>query len=73
MELDGKKEFIQKRKSYLSEVIKSPGIPDSVNIIQDLKLNGIPIISEVEFAYRYTNSKIMQLQVVMEKQQLLCC
>ena len=29
MELDGKKEFIQKKKSYLSEVIKSPGIPDS--------------------------------------------
>ena len=44
-----------------SEVIKSPGIPDSVNIIKELKLNGIPIISEVEFAFRYTNSKIIAI------------
>ncbi len=44
-----------------SEVIKSPGIADSVNIIKELKLNGIPIISEVEFAYRYTNSKIIAI------------
>ena len=44
-----------------SEVIKSPGISDSVNIIKELKLNGIPIISEVEFAFRYTNSKIIEI------------
>ena len=44
-----------------SEVIKSPGISDSVNIIKELKLNGIPIISEVEFAFRYTNSKIIAI------------
>ena len=42
-------------------MIKSPGISDSVNIIKELKLNGIPIISEVEFAFRYTNSKIIAI------------
>ena len=39
------------------EVIKSPGIPDKVPIIQKLKALNIPIISEIEFAGRYTNAK----------------
>jgi UDP-N-acetylmuramoylalanine--D-glutamate ligase len=39
------------------EVIKSPGIPDSVPIIKDLKKKGIPVISEIEFAKRYTTAK----------------
>ena len=50
MKLDGKKRVIQNMKSYLQqEVVKSPGIPDSIEIIQDLKSKGIPILSEVEF------------------------
>ena len=62
MESDGKKELIQKQEILsASEVIKSPGISESVNIIKELKLNGIPIISEVEFAFRYTNSKIIAI------------
>ncbi len=40
------------------EVIKSPGIPDSVELIQKLKNTKIPLISEVEFAFRYTKAKI---------------
>jgi UDP-N-acetylmuramoylalanine--D-glutamate ligase len=40
-----------------TEVIKSPGIPDSVPIIKDLKKKGIPVISEIEFAKRYTSAK----------------
>ena len=40
------------------EVIKSPGIPDTVDIIQQLAVKNIPIISEVEFAFRYTRAKI---------------
>ena len=40
------------------EVIKSPGIPDSVELIQNLKNTKIPLISEVEFAFRYTKAKI---------------
>ncbi len=38
------------------EVIKSPGIPDSTRIIQEITNNNIPIISEIEFAGRYDNS-----------------
>ena len=40
------------------EVIKSPGIADKVELIQKLKLQNIPVISEVEFAFRYTKAKI---------------
>ena len=41
------------------EVIKSPGIPDSVPMIQRLIQQGTPIISEIEFAGRYTHSKMV--------------
>ena len=40
-----------------NEVIKSPGIPDKAPIIQKLKALNTPIISEIEFAGRYTNAK----------------
>ena len=40
------------------EVIKSPGIPDSIELIMNLKNAKIPLISEVEFAFRYTKAKI---------------
>jgi UDP-N-acetylmuramoylalanine--D-glutamate ligase len=41
------------------EVIKSPGIPDKAPIIKKIKEIGVPIISEIEFAGRYTNAKII--------------
>lgn len=41
------------------EIIKSPGIPDKVEIIQKLKQNNVKIISDIEFAYRFTNAKII--------------
>lgn len=41
------------------EVIKSPGIPDKAPIIQKLKVQGTPIISEIEFAGRYTDAKMI--------------
>ena len=40
-----------------NEVIKSPGIPEKAPLIQALRQKGIPIISEIEFAGRYTNAK----------------
>jgi len=40
------------------EVIKSPGIPDGVAVIQQLIAKEVLVISEVEFAFRYTNAKI---------------
>ena len=39
------------------EVIKSPGIPDKAEIVTKIKSKNIPVISEIEFAGRYTNSK----------------
>lgn len=41
------------------EVIKSPGIPDEAPIVVKIKEAGIPIISEIEFAGRYTNAKMV--------------
>ena len=39
------------------EVVKSPGIPEKAPIIQALRAKNIPIISEIEFAGRYTEAK----------------
>ena len=41
------------------EVIKSPGIPDEAPMIKKIKAAGIPIISEIEFAGRYTQAKMV--------------
>lgn len=41
------------------EVIKSPGIPDQVPIVQKLLQLHVRIISEIEFAGRYTDSKMI--------------
>lgn len=41
------------------EVIKSPGIPNNAPMILKLKEKGTPIISEIEFAGRYTNAKMV--------------
>jgi UDP-N-acetylmuramoylalanine--D-glutamate ligase len=43
------------------EVIKSPGIPDSVELIKKVKAQAIPVISEIEFAARYTQAKIVAI------------
>lgn len=42
-----------------TEIIKSPGIPDTAPLILKLKEKGINVISEIEFAGRYTNAKII--------------
>ncbi len=41
------------------EIVKSPGIPDTVPIVKAALDKGIPVISEIEFAYRYCNGKII--------------
>ena len=41
------------------EIIKSPGIPDTAPMVQKIKAAGINIISEIEFAGRYTDSKMI--------------
>ena len=41
------------------EVVKSPGIPDDAPMPRKVRKAGIPIISEIEFAGRYTNAKMI--------------
>ncbi len=38
-------------------VIKSPGIPDSTELVRKLRAKNIPVISEIEFAGPYTSAK----------------
>ena len=42
-----------------NEIIKSPGIPKEAPMIQKLMAQGTPIISEIEFAARYTDAKMV--------------
>jgi UDP-N-acetylmuramoylalanine--D-glutamate ligase len=41
------------------EVIKSPGISEKSEIVQAIRKKGIPVISEIEFASRFTNAKLI--------------
>ena len=41
------------------EIIKSPGIPKEAPMVQKLIQQGTPIISEIEFAGRYSQSKMV--------------
>ncbi|MBR1711887.1 MAG: UDP-N-acetylmuramoyl-L-alanine--D-glutamate ligase [Alloprevotella sp.] len=41
------------------EVVKSPGIPDTAPIVAQLHERHIPVISEIEFAGRYSNAKML--------------
>ena len=40
-----------------SEIIKSPGIPEKAQVMQAVRGKGIPVISEIEFAGRYTDAR----------------
>lgn len=44
-----------------NEVMKSPGIPKKAALIQKIEEKGISIISEIEFASRYTDAKIIAI------------
>ena len=41
------------------EIVKSPGIPDKSLIIKEALKREIPVVSEIEFASRYTDAKII--------------
>lgn len=41
------------------EVIKSPGIPLTAPVVRQLQAQGTPVISEIEFAARYTHAKMI--------------
>ena len=40
-------------------VMKSPGIPDKVKLVQELISKGIKVVSEIEFAAEFTNANII--------------
>jgi UDP-N-acetylmuramoylalanine--D-glutamate ligase len=42
-------------------IVKSPGIPDTAPIVQEAKENGIEVISEIEFACRFTDKPIIAI------------
>ena len=45
-----------------AEVMKSPGIPEKNELVKQIRAKNIPIISEIEFAYRYKgNSRIIAI------------
>ncbi len=52
---EGKHSF--EKIAEADEIITSPGIPDDAEIIKYLKKSGKKIISEIEFAARFTNAK----------------
>lgn len=43
----------EERILMASEVMKSPGIPEKAAIVIKIRAKGIPLISEIEFAYRH--------------------
>jgi UDP-N-acetylmuramoylalanine--D-glutamate ligase len=57
-------EFQHSEEMILSadEIIKSPGIPEKVPVMKKIREAGIPVISEMEFAYRFMgNSKLIAI------------
>ncbi|MEO8589721.1 MAG: UDP-N-acetylmuramoyl-L-alanine--D-glutamate ligase [Flavobacteriales bacterium] len=43
------------------EIVKSPGIPDTASLVMAAQERGIPVISEIEFAYRYCSGTIVAI------------
>jgi len=48
-----------KRILAADEVIKSPGIPDTIPVMEAIRRKNIPVISEIEFAARFTSAKLI--------------
>jgi UDP-N-acetylmuramoylalanine--D-glutamate ligase len=59
-EIDWEEEIHTQTKILNADlVMKSPGIPDTVPLIVQLVEKGIPVISEIEFASKYTDATII--------------
>ena len=53
------KQHTEEKILNAQEIIKSPRIPNEAPIVQKAREAGIPIISEIEFAGRYTKAKMI--------------
>lgn len=42
-------------------VMKSPGIPDKVNLVKQIRDAGVKVVSEIEFASNYTNATLVAI------------
>ncbi|AUC75236.1 UDP-N-acetylmuramoyl-L-alanine--D-glutamate ligase [Olleya sp. Bg11-27] len=61
-EIDWEEEQHTEAKVLNADVVmKSPGIPDKVAIIQALLYKGVSVISEIEFASQFTNATIVAI------------
>lgn len=49
----------QEKVLSAKEVIKSPGIPEKNELVKAIRKKGIPVLSEIEFAGRYTKAKMI--------------
>ena len=49
----------EERVLQADEIVKSPGIPDTTPLMQKVLTGGIRVISEIEFAGRYTDAKMI--------------
>jgi len=47
--------------NWANIIIKSPGVPQDIPLIKEARLIGIPVISEIEFAYRNTDANIIAI------------
>src|SRR6476620_7606007 len=50
------KQHSEERILETDEIVKSPGIPEKAAIIKKARERKIPVISEIEFAFRYKGS-----------------
>jgi UDP-N-acetylmuramoylalanine--D-glutamate ligase len=56
------KEHDEERILSADEIVKSPGIPEKAPIMKKIRQKGIPVISEIELAYRHKgNSKVVAI------------
>ncbi|MFN7189694.1 MAG: Mur ligase family protein, partial [Cyclobacteriaceae bacterium] len=42
-------------------IIKSPGIPDKAEVMKRVRAAGIPVLDEIEFAFRYLKGKVIAI------------
>ena len=54
-------------------IIKSPGVPKNIEILQEAKKNNIQIIGEIEFAYRFSNLELIAITGTNGKTTTVSC
>ncbi|WP_340075478.1 UDP-N-acetylmuramoyl-L-alanine--D-glutamate ligase [Leptobacterium sp. I13] len=59
-EIDWEEGHHTKEKIFNADIVmKSPGIPDTIPLVEELHKRGVPVISEIEFASQYTDALLI--------------